>query len=88
MDNASFSGVITKEDVKGAWTYVVWPESAHFLGTRRAVKVLAKVGNHEFNATFLPVGDGTHMLPLSKSVMSSISKSVGDTVVVEVRRSR
>jgi len=74
MDSASFSGVIIKEEVKGGWTYVVWPQSADFLGTRRATKVLAKIGRHEFNVTCLPVGDGTHMVPLSKSVMSSIGK--------------
>jgi len=86
MDSASFSGVIIKEEVKGGWTYVVWPQSADFLGTRRATKVLAKIGRHEFNVTCLPVGDGTHMVPLSKSVMSSIGKTAGDTVVVEVRK--
>ena len=86
MDSASFSGVIIKEEVKGGWTYVVWPQSADFLGTRRATKVLAKIGKHEFNVTCLPVGDGTHMVPLSKSVMSSIGKTAGDTVVVEVRK--
>ena len=85
MDSASFSGVIIKEDVKGGWTYIVWPGSADFLGTRKAVKVSAKINKHEFNATCLPRGDGTHLLPLSKSVMSSIGKSAGDRVVVEVR---
>lgn len=88
MIESSFSGIIVKDEVKGGWTYVVWSESANFLGTRRAVKVAAKIGNHEFNATFLPVGDGTHMLPLSKSVVTSIGKSAGDTVEVEVRISR
>lgn len=88
MGNASFSGAIVREEVKGGWTYVVWPESAGFLGTRKAVKVAAKIGDHEFNATFLPVGDGTHMLPLSRSVMGAIGKSAGDTVLVEVRNVR
>lgn len=88
MDKSSFSGVIVGENKKGGWTYIVWPESADFLGTRRPVKVSAKIGDHEFNATFLPVGDGTHMLPLGKSVMASIGKSSGDTVEVEVRKLR
>lgn len=86
MDSALFSAVIIREDAKGGWTYVVWPGSADFLGTRRATKVLAKVGKHEFNATCLPVGDGTHMVPLSKAVMSSIGMTAGDKVVVEVRK--
>lgn len=88
MDKASFSAVIIREQSKGGWTYVVWPDSADFVGTRKAAKVSAKIGNHEFNATFLPVGDGTHLLPLSRSVMGAIGKSAGDTVVVDVRSSR
>lgn len=86
MDNTSFSAVITKEDTKGGWTYVVWPGSAGFLGTRRAKKVSVKVGNHEFNLTCLPVGDGTHMVPLNRSVMSSIGKQIGERIVLEVRK--
>lgn len=86
MDNTSFSGVIVKEEAKGGWTYIVWSDSAGFLGTRKAVKVSAKIADHEFNATFLPVGDGTHMLPLSKSVMSAIGKAAGEEVMVEVRK--
>ena len=88
MDNASFSGVIITENKKGGWTYVVWPESADFFGTRKASKVQAKIGSHDFNVTCLPLGDGTHMLPLSKSVMSSIGKKAGDTIVIEVRKRR
>lgn len=85
MGASSFSAAIIMEEGKGGWTYVVWPESAEFLGTRKAVKVAAKIEDHEFNATFLPVGDGTHMLPLSKTVIKAIGKSGGDTVAVEVR---
>jgi hypothetical protein len=86
MDNSSFSGVIISENKKGGWTYVVWPESADFFGTRKASKVVAKIGGHEFNVTCLPLGDGTHMLPLSKPVMSSIGKKAGDTIVIDVRK--
>ncbi len=86
MDKASFSGVIIKEEVKGGWTYIVWPGSADFLGTRKAGKVLAKINNHEFNVTCLPRGDGTHMLPLSKPVMRAIGNAAGDTIVIEVSK--
>jgi len=88
MNSASFSGVITKEDAAGGWTNVVWQGSSEFLGTRRATKVSVRVENHEFNITCLPVGDGTHMLPLNKSIMNSIGKAEGDTIVMEVRRAQ
>lgn len=86
MDSASFSGAITKENKKGGWTYVLWPGSAEFLRTRKAANVMAKVGDHEFRATYLPLCDGTHLPPLSSSVMSSIGKTSGDAIVVEVRK--
>lgn len=86
MDSASFSSVIIKEEAKGGWTYLVWSGSSEFLGTRKAIKVIAQIGEHQFNATCLPRGDGTHLLPLSKAVMKAIGKSGGETVTVKVMK--
>ncbi len=86
MSNATFSATITKENKEGGWTFVTWPESAAYLGSGKATKVMAKIEGHEFAVTCLPTGDGTHFLPLSKVVMKAIGKEVGAAVTVEVWR--
>jgi hypothetical protein len=84
MSNAIFQATITKENKEGGWTFVTWPESAAYLGTGKATKVMAKIEGHEFAVTSLPTGNGTHFLSLSKAVMKAIGKEVGETVTVEV----
>ena len=86
MSNAVFKATITKENKEGGWTFVPWPESATYLGTGKATKVMAKIEGHEFAVTSLPTGDGTHFLPLNKAVMRAIGKAVGETITVEVWR--
>ena len=39
MLNQSFSARLIKSPKPGGWTYVIWPESAKFFGTRGLVKV-------------------------------------------------
>jgi hypothetical protein len=85
MLNESFTATIKKYEEVGGWTCVVWPESAGFFGTRKPVKVIATIEAHDFQATFLPLGDGTHMLPLKATVMRAIHKQVGDTVEVHLK---
>jgi len=80
--NKTFSAVIQKSPSERGWTYVIWSESADFFGTRRPVKVVAEVDGHEFQTTFMPLGDGTHMLPLKASVVRTIKKQPGETIEV------
>ncbi|MFS0558252.1 DUF1905 domain-containing protein [Brevibacillus sp. 179-C9.3 HS] len=84
LDKA-FTATITKDAGKSGWTCVVWPESVRFFGTGKPVKVIGTVDGHDFQATFLPLGDGTHMLPLRAAVMTKIKKQVGEQVEVHLR---
>ena len=48
----------------GGWTVVVMPGSGEYFGTRKPVKVGGTIDGHPFEATLLPMGDGTHLVPL------------------------
>ncbi len=78
----TFKAKLQKNPTKGGWTYVVWPDSAEFFGTRGVVKVRGRIEGHPFRASFVAMGGGKHMLPVKAETREAIGKDVGDVVTV------
>jgi hypothetical protein len=81
-----FTAEILKSPAKGGWTYLIWPDSAAFFGTRGLVKVTGTIDAHPFTSAFMPLGNGLHKLPITAGLRKAIHKEVGGTVTVTLEQ--
>lgn len=80
--NKKFKAKLQKSPAKGGHTYVIWPESASFFGTKGLVKVKGTMDNCPFQTTFMALGDGNHKLPVKAEIRNAMGKEVGDEITI------
>lgn len=75
--------LVTNEE-DGAWVYAIVPDAAAVFGTRKAVKVAGTLDGTPVAVTLLPMGDGTHMLPVKAATRKAIGKAAGEVIQVQL----
>jgi hypothetical protein len=86
MLDKTFTAKIEVGTRKGSWPRVIWNESAKFFGTKGLVRVKGTIEGHPFEASFMAMGGGVHMLPIKAELRKVINKDVGDSVTIHLEQ--
>ena len=78
------SGEVKIFPVVNSWVYVSMPKEytdmTRDLANRGLVPVTVKLGKSVWNTSLMPMGDGTHFIPLNAKVRKAENILVGDHV--------
>ena len=84
--DVTFTAPMVRDESVGGWTVVHVADSGTLLGTRKPVKVAGAIDGHPFAATMLPMGDGSHILPVKAALRKTIGKEAGADVTIHLNQ--
>jgi hypothetical protein len=71
-----------RQDIKGAWTYLVVRDASKVFSSKTNIPVKGLIDNHPIEGMLQPHSDGSHRFAVKKEVREAIGKSIGETVDV------
>ena len=80
----TFRAPLIRGENTGAWTCVITDWTPEFFGTRGRIKVSGTIDDQPFHTSFMALGDGTHKLPVTKTLLTTLGKKPGDTVTIHL----
>ncbi len=80
----SFEAPLLKSGERGGWTYVIWPQSVEFFGTKGLVRVRGYMDSQPFQSAFMALGNGSHKLPVRGQLAKRLGKTTGDAIRVRL----
>ncbi|MES2591601.1 MAG: YdeI/OmpD-associated family protein [Bacteroidota bacterium] len=77
----------TKLKKVGTWTIAVATFDTYKLfGTKKTIRTKGTINGYCYSGiSLMPLGDGTHFLPIKKEIRKAIKKDAGDTVKIELQ---
>lgn len=81
-----FRSAIDRFPGKGGWSYVRVPAKITVAAKCKGfVSIHAVVDGREYDRSLIPIGDGSHMIVISRAMQRELGKMLGDTLEVTVR---
>lgn len=82
MPHLKLKTKLHREDIKGAWTYLVIRDAFKVFGSKSNIAVKGTLDNFSVEGILQPRADGSHWFAVKKEWREAIGKTIGDTVDV------
>lgn len=86
MSKQKFQVKLFKDENSSGVGFIVPFNVQEVYGSRAQVRVRGTIDGHPFRSAIAPMGGGTHVMPIKKSLRETIGKADGETVNVVMEK--